>query len=93
MGKRKARRKRSLLSRALDWVAIGIGASPAIKTVVDHGSDVQGSLDIIADGYSGGILHQGKPDFGTVLYWYGPILAAVGFRKGMSLLMKVARGR
>lgn len=75
----------SLLTKAINWLTIGIALSPILTAIPQTISNPQRLVDLYSAGLSKGSFNK---DF--ALRAYGPLLAAILFRKGVSMVRKVA---
>ncbi len=85
--KRRGRRKTSLITKGINALALFIGFSPAISEIMS-GGDVGTKLVNL---YSAGMATRGVFVKDLAIRAYGPILAAILFKKGVSMLRKTAR--
>lgn len=85
MAKKRKRRRTSFVTKGLNILTLAIGISPLINHFLTAGL----KFDAIIEGYSAG-LSSGTFRPGLAAKWYGPIVAAIIFRKGVSMLRKVA---
>ncbi len=81
--KKRGRRRQSLITKGINLLTLLIGISPAIAPLT------AGNLQGLVNMYSAG-LNTGKFNKALAIQAYGPILAAILFRKGISMLRKSA---
>ncbi len=82
---KKRRRRTSLITKGLNILTLAIGISPLIQHFMGGGK-----LKGVVDGYSAG-LTSGSFSQSRAIQWYGPMLAAILFRKAVSMLRKSAK--
>lgn len=85
MAKKKRRRKTSLITKVINGVTLYIALSPILGALPATMANPGRLVDL----YSAG-LNKGSFNKELAIRAYGPILAAILFRKGVSLVRKTA---
>ena len=84
-----------MFSKVTSGVALLIGLGPVIgradEYIIKGGGNIQGFFTTTAGDYSFGLSDFGKLDFARGLRPYGAIVAAWAFKKGMSVLGRIAK--
>ena len=85
MAKKRRRRRTSLLTKAINLLTLGIALSPILTNLGGTISNPQRLVDLYSAGLSRGSFNKE-----LAIRAYGPLLAAILFRKGVSMVRKVA---
>ncbi len=89
MAKKRRRRKKSLLTKVIDWTTAGIALSRIIILFTQNDPDF--AVNSLIREASFGMTEGGKFDLQAGLPLYGPMIGAIAFRKVLSMARKAGR--